>query len=114
MNVQNQQVSPLKQKFGYYKAVFKEIASNKKVVVTTLLAVGTVTMPEALAAGGVTSLPSTSERLRIRMGDPDDALIGACRLTADRLLSPHVMSTWLPHGSPAGVTELITHKRQDA
>lgn len=55
MNVQNQQVSPLKQKFGYYKAVFKEIASNKKVVVTTLLAVGTVTMPEALAAGGVTS-----------------------------------------------------------
>ena len=59
-------------------------------------------------------LPSTSERLRIRMGDPDDALIGACRLTADRLLSPHVMSTWLPHGSPAGVTELITHKRQDA
>ncbi|QPL05256.1 MULTISPECIES: ROK family protein [Actinomyces] len=59
-------------------------------------------------------LPSTSERLRIRMGDPDDALIGACRLAADRLLSPHVMHTWLAHGSPVGVDELVTHKRQDA
>ncbi|MCL3777445.1 MULTISPECIES: ROK family protein [unclassified Actinomyces] len=59
-------------------------------------------------------LPSTSERLRIRMGHPDDALIGACRLAADRLLSPHVMHVWLAQGSPVGVAELVTHRRQDA
>lgn len=55
MNTHNPQVSPLKQKFGYYKAVCKEFATNKKTVATLLAVVGTVTMPEALAAGGVTS-----------------------------------------------------------
>lgn len=59
-------------------------------------------------------LPVTAERLRVRMGDPDDALVGACRLAADRVLSPHVMQVWMPHGSPTGVEELITHRRQDA
>lgn len=59
-------------------------------------------------------LPETSARLRIRMGSPDDALIGACRLTTERLLSPHVMHVWLANGTPVGVDELVTHKRQDA
>ena len=59
-------------------------------------------------------LPVTSERLRVRMGGADDALTGVSRLAAERLLSPHVMQAWLPHGSPAGVPELITHRRQDA
>lgn len=59
-------------------------------------------------------LPSTSERLRVRLGSPDDALIGACRLVTDRLLSDHVMYTWLPYGSPPAAAELVTHRRQDA
>ncbi|PHP52761.1 ROK family protein [Actinomyces ruminis] len=59
-------------------------------------------------------LPATSERLRVRMGKEDDALNGACRMVTDWLLSPHVMHVWLPHGSPAGVQELVTHRRQDA
>ena len=59
-------------------------------------------------------LPTTSERLRVRMGGADDALVGACRLVAERMLSAHVMHVWLPHGSPAGVLELVTHRRQDA
>ncbi|VEG29271.1 ROK family protein [Actinomyces howellii] len=59
-------------------------------------------------------LPVTAERLRVRIGDPDDALVGANRLAAERVLSPHVLQVWLPHGSPAGVEELITHRRQDA
>ena len=33
---------------------------------------------------------------------------------AERMLSAHVMHVWLPHGSPAGVLELVTHRRQDA
>lgn len=59
-------------------------------------------------------LPTTSERLRVRMCSADDALIGACRLVAERMLSAHVMHVWLPQGSPAGVLELVTHRRQDA
>ncbi|MDO4899704.1 ROK family protein [Actinomyces sp.] len=59
-------------------------------------------------------LPATSERLRVRMGKTDDALIGACRMVTDRLLSAHVMHVWLPQGSPVGVQELVTHRRQDA
>lgn len=59
-------------------------------------------------------LPVTSERLRIRMGDPDDALIGACRLAADWILSPHVLHMWIAHGSPVGLPTLISHRRQDA
>ncbi|MDU0347969.1 ROK family protein [Actinomyces sp. MRS3W] len=59
-------------------------------------------------------LPATSERLRVRMGMEDDALKGACRMVTDRLLSAHVMHVWLPHGSPVGVAELVTHRRQDA
>lgn len=59
-------------------------------------------------------LPATSERLRIRMGHLDDALVGACRLASDWILSPHVMHMWLAHGTPVGVKELITHRRQDA
>ncbi|WP_146752424.1 MULTISPECIES: ROK family protein [unclassified Actinomyces] len=59
-------------------------------------------------------LPATSERLRVRMGNTDDALKGACRMVTDRLLSAHVMHIWLPHGTPVGVQELVTHRRQDA
>ncbi|MBE6481502.1 MAG: ROK family protein [Actinomyces ruminicola] len=59
-------------------------------------------------------LPATSERLRVRMGNEDDALKGACRMVTDRLLSAHIMHVWLPHGSPLGVQELVTHRRQDA
>ncbi|WP_143008892.1 ROK family protein [Actinomyces ruminicola] len=59
-------------------------------------------------------LPATSERLRVRMGDEDDALKGACRMVTDALLSAHVMHVWLPYGSPVGVAELVTHRRQDA
>ncbi|MCI7458086.1 ROK family protein [Actinomyces urogenitalis] len=60
------------------------------------------------------ALPVTCERLRIRMGHADDALVGACRLAADWILHPHVMHMWLPFGSPVGVEQLTTHKRQDA
>lgn len=59
-------------------------------------------------------LPITSARLRVRMGDADDALTGVCRLTADYLLSPHLLELWLPHGSPIGVPQMVTHRRQDA
>ncbi len=81
---------------------------------------GTVTAAGPTIAGVVDQavrrrvLPSTSERLRVRLGNPDDALIGACRLVTDRLLSDHVMHTWLPYGSPARAAELVTHRRQDA
>lgn len=59
-------------------------------------------------------LPSTSARLRVRMGHADDALVGACRLAADWILAPHVLYAWITHGSPVGVEELVTHRRQDA
>lgn len=59
-------------------------------------------------------LPTTSARMRVRMGHPDDALTGACRLAADWILAPHVLYSWITHGSPVGVPELVTHRRQDA
>ncbi|WP_158247614.1 ROK family protein [Actinomyces qiguomingii] len=59
-------------------------------------------------------LPATSERLRVRMGGADDTLSGACRMVTDALLSAHVMHVWMPHGSPVGVQEVVTHRRQDA
>lgn len=59
-------------------------------------------------------LPATSERLSIRMGNADDPLIGACRLAADRVLSPHVMHAWIAEGTPIDVDTLVTHRRQDA
>lgn len=59
-------------------------------------------------------LPVTSQRLRVRAGHVDDALTGICALAVERLLSPHVMATWLPLGSPDRCPELATHRRQDA
>lgn len=58
-------------------------------------------------------LPATSERLRVRVGSEDDTLDGVCRMVADALLSDPVMHIWLPHGSPVGVAELVTHCRSD-
>lgn len=102
----------------------EHVASVLAVLATAYNPAEIVIGGEAVAAGPMLArilgaairrrvLPVTAERMRVRLGEPNDALHGIGRLVADRLLSPHQLTLWAPHGSPAGVEELITQRRQD-
>lgn len=58
-------------------------------------------------------LPVTAQRLRVRMGEPDDASRGIARLVADQLIRPRRLALWMAHGTPTDVDRLIGMRRQD-